>query len=351
MRPWFWLRLLVGIGLVAFLLYSVNLSDVAAAAAKADLRFVVLAYGLGIIDRILMAYKWNVLLQARGIGLALTTIIEIYWASTFFGLFLPATVGRDAFRTYAVSKRGFALGKIVSSIILERVLGLIALMSLVLTGIGLSLFLAEERIYRNIANLFWVSGLLLVVVILFFVLTLNRKLVNSSKNRLSLLVSKRQRTKLCRVTRDYWRLMLDRVTQGKAGRKISQILSDTYKSYLSFGHAKSSLIFFLILSVFENLFPIAWTYCLALAFQIELPILYTFILVPIVLLLRRLPISIDGSGIHEGAFVYLMALIGFSAAQGFLLGFATYLLALALVLPGDLFFIFLDRISLQSVQT
>ncbi|MBV7338373.1 flippase-like domain-containing protein [Chloroflexi bacterium TSY] len=350
-RPWSWIRLFVGVGLFTFLFYTVDLSEVVAVTTKADLRLVILACGLGIVDRILMAYKWNVLLRVRGIWLSLTTIIEIYWASTFFGLFLPATIGGDAFRAYAVSKRGYVLGEIVSSIILERVFGLIALMSFVLSGIGLSLLLAEERIHGNMANLFWVSGLLLLVVVLFLVLSLNRTFVNASRKILFRLVPERCEKKTIRFSTAHLQRLPDRITQGKVGRRISQILRDTYESYVSFRHAKDALIFFLFLSLLENLFPIAWTYCLALAFQIELPFLYTFVLVPIVLLLRRLPISIDGAGIHEGAFVYLMALVGFSAAQGLLLGLVTHLLTLALVLPGGLFFILSDRMSLQSVQT
>lgn len=311
-----WLRLLLSSLLIIFLLYTVDLQDVAANAARGNYWYVLVAFVLGIGDRILMAYKWNILLRAKGVYLSLKSTVVTYLTTTFLGLVLPATVGGDALRAYAVAKEGYPASDVISSIVVERVLGLMALMAFVMGSIVLSVYVFGQGFFTNIWGLFWAVSIAFILGVGLLLTSLNK------------FVSQR---------------LLALLERWEAGTRISgivKVLKRIYRSYLSYRNHKAELSVFSALTYVENLFPILWGYCLSLAFNIEVPLLYFFILVPIALALRRLPISIDGVGIHEGAFVYFLSLIGLAKSEALWLGIATHLLAIAIILPGGILYAF-----------
>ncbi|MEZ4706856.1 MAG: lysylphosphatidylglycerol synthase transmembrane domain-containing protein [Caldilineaceae bacterium] len=312
----FWLRLLLGISLFALLFYTVDIEEFKTALRNSNPIYIAIAYAIGIVDRVLMAYKWNILLRVKGIAIPLYKATTTYLTSTFLGLFLPTTVGGDGVRAYAVAREGYASGDVISSVVMERILGMIALMLFVMGSISLSIFWLGQRFFPDIDNLFWTVTAFFVLSIVLLAITFNATVTSRGLKMLS---------------------GLERLPLGK---KILKLLNSVTASYVGYSRNKRELGLFFAWCMVENLFPIAWTYLLARAFQIEVQPFYFFILVPIVLILRRLPLPTpDGAGIHEGAFVYLLSLIGVAAEKGLLLGIATHLLVIALVLPGGVFFL------------
>lgn len=310
------LRILLSGGLLVALFYFVDVGEMAQTIAQSNPYWVLLAYAIGIVDRVIMAYKWNLLLRAKNITIPLLNTTTTYLSSTFFGLFLPATVGGDAFRILFVKREGHDASDVTSSIVIERILGMIALMAFVMGSIVLSVLVLGERFFDDIWGLFWATTAFFVATLVILAATLNQRLVKLGAS------------------------LLERFNRYPRLSKVNDLLRKIYRSYATYRNAKGTLALFLGLSFVENIFPIMWTYLLALAFNIEVPLFYFFILVPIALILRRLPISIDGTGLHEGAFVYFLSLIGVATEQGLLLGIATHALAVALVLPGGLFYMF-----------
>jgi hypothetical protein len=134
------------------------------------------------------------------------------------------------------------------------------------------------------------------------------------------------------------KVLLNRRAGKLLEHKFAKKLNEIYDSYRDYQGNLLALGLFLGLSLIENLFPLFWTYFLALAFQIEIPLLYFFILIPIVLVLVRLPISLDGFGIQEGTFVYFLGLVGIMRPEALLLGLASHLLGIISVLPGGLLY-------------
>lgn len=311
-----WIRLLLSGGLITFLFYTIDLQETYAILARSNYSFLAIAFLVAIGDRILMAYKWNILLRAKEIRIPLLNVTGTYLISTFLGLFLPATVGGDALRAYAVSSEGHKPSDIVSSIIIERALGFIALFIFVLVSIVLSIFVFGQNFFAGIWNLFWLFTGLLVVASGLIAISLNDTILRH-------LIRALERRNI-------------KIREHGLVKKLETV----YGSYRSFQNHVAHLGAFLLLSFVENLFPLFWTYILSLAFNIEVPLLYFFILIPIVLVLVRLPISLDGIGIQEGAFVYFLALIGVMKSEALLLGVASHILAILSVLPGGLLYSF-----------
>lgn len=312
----FWIRVLLSSGLIIFLFYTVNMQDILSIAARSNPIYLLLALLIALGDRVLMAYKWNILLRAKCIRIPLLNITGTYLITTFLGLFLPATVGGDALRAYAVAKDGHKASDVVSSIIVERALGFIALFVFVLVSIVLSIFVFGQSFFTGIWNLFWLMLILLVGLSALIAISLNETFLH----RLVLLLEKRQ--------------------INIRNTKIVNKLGEVYRSYRSYKDNMTQIGAFFVLSSVENLFPLLWTYSLSLAFGIEVPLLYFFILIPIVLVLVRLPISLDGIGIQEGAFVYFLTLIGVTRPEALLLGAASHIIAVLSVLPGGVLYMF-----------
>ncbi|HSL85951.1 MAG TPA: lysylphosphatidylglycerol synthase transmembrane domain-containing protein, partial [Bacteroidales bacterium] len=152
-KVWLWIRIIISLGLIAFLLYTVDFGDMSGSLAGSNSYYLLAALLVGFGDRFLMAYKWNILLQAKSIHIPLLRVTAIYLISSFLGLFLPATVGGDAIRAYAVSKGGQKGRDIVSSIVVERLFGILALLIFVLISITLSIFVFGQSFFASIWSL------------------------------------------------------------------------------------------------------------------------------------------------------------------------------------------------------
>jgi uncharacterized protein (TIRG00374 family) len=120
------LRIAVSVALVAYLAYSAQAWRALRPLSPHGWAYVVLIAVLVNLDRIVMAYKWGILLKAVGVDLSFGDAVRHYYIGTFWGMFLPASVGGDVIRTYRVSAQTRMGGEAASSVILERVLGLLA---------------------------------------------------------------------------------------------------------------------------------------------------------------------------------------------------------------------------------
>ncbi|MEM7127359.1 MAG: lysylphosphatidylglycerol synthase transmembrane domain-containing protein [Chloroflexota bacterium] len=314
-RLFFWVRLLLGMGLIGYLAYAADWDELRRSISVSSPLLLLLAYVIGMVDRVWMAYKWNILLQARQIVLSLYEVTVTYLMSTFLGLFLPSTVGGDAIRTFAVSRAGYSMADVASTIVIERVLGILALLLMVVVSIISGGILIGGRYVEDITGLLWGVSIAAIIVGGLLALSLSKSFEHSL------------------------RATLPKIPGWATDSKIGRLLSNLYNSYTEYRSQRGLLYTFFFYSFIENLFPIFWSYTLARAFQLQISLLDCFIVVPSVLILRRLPISIDGIGVHQTAFVYLLSFLGVPSTQGLLLGVATHLLATMLVLPGGLFYI------------
>ncbi len=313
-KLFFWFRILLSVSLMALLIYSVDSIGVTDISYGNQLWFILPAFCLGVGDRILMAYKWNILLKVKNIYISLKELTVTYLIAMFFGLFLPATVGADAVRAYAVAKGGHKTSDVISSIVVERVLGLAALLFFAMASIALCIIVFEETFAVTVWPLLWTVIVILAVFLILVPLSVNRSVF----------------------------LYLSRpfkiISKYRAVQTLKEKIGTVYHSYIEYRkHLKEVSVFFL-LSLLENMFPILWSYCLALALGIEISFLYFFMFIPLVLILRRIPISIDGIGVHQGAFVYFLSFVGIPNSQSLLLGIVTHLLTIIVILPGGLFY-------------
>jgi len=119
------LKIVVSVGLLAWVITTLGWQNMFAALVGADLRWVAVAaffYVLGVLVR---GVRWNLLLRSlktRPVGIV--RLAALYFVSFFFNVFLPTGVGGDAVR---IAQMGQAVGPgAASSVIVDRGIGIVA---------------------------------------------------------------------------------------------------------------------------------------------------------------------------------------------------------------------------------
>lgn len=133
-------RLAVAAGLTAYILWKSHPGDVLAALRDADWRPMAVAVLLVLVDRALNFYRWLVLLCIVDPATRppLGQILRIFFVSTFVGTFLPASVGGEAVRAYSLARLEVRAADSVASVFMDRMLGLASTLLMALAGLTLA---------------------------------------------------------------------------------------------------------------------------------------------------------------------------------------------------------------------
>jgi uncharacterized protein (TIRG00374 family) len=258
-----------------------------------DWRPFLLALLLLILGSFVRAYRWGSLLWALGAQASFGRLVRLYFVGAFFNLFLPTGVGGDAVKMYELSRDAGKAAPAISSVIMDRFLGLFVLFALALLAVVGSPQLAAPEIRLVISGVF-------LILLLGVGLLLQRTWIEAWGRRLG----------------------LDRLL----GR--FQILSELYGSIHLYGPA--ALLRASAASLVWNLILILSYYLLGLAVGINLTLGSYFLLVPVISALLVVP-SVGGLGIREGGTVFLFRQLGAPEAQALALAFS---FDLTLVITG-----------------
>ncbi|HEU5304958.1 MAG TPA: lysylphosphatidylglycerol synthase transmembrane domain-containing protein, partial [Gemmatimonadales bacterium] len=203
-----------------------------------------------------------------------------YFASGFAQYVLPVTVGADALRAAAVGRGQQAVAEVGASIVAERLLGLVAsgVMSCVALAVAISQSVSLEFLLPW-ALLSIGAGAAAMVLPL-----------SPTVGRL--------------VQR--WQARLP-------GHPMLDFLRRLASAFTAYRRRAGLLALVALLSVLEQWFPVAlmWTAGRALGVPLSLAMVVTT--VPLTLFVGRLPISLGGLGVGEGAIVFLLGLFAIPA--------------------------------------
>ena len=297
-----WFRIAVSVAACLLLLRLLNWTEVAGVLKRAQFIWLLLVFVVIHLDRLLMSYKWTLLLKRSGSSVTTGTAIKAYYVSFFWSTFLPSTVGADALRVGWLSRKERGRTILAFSIIVERILGSLAL------GIVAIVCFAVLSLHSR----FWNPALPVLIVIVLLV----------SAGSFLAVFSLPVHNALRKL---FVRLRLERA---------EGIVQRTSIAAAAFKEKPGLLMIFLILSVFEQVFPITSVYFLAKALAVELPLLWVAVGVPIILMVSRLPISFNGIGVQEGAFAFVFSLAGVSVSESVLMSVADRIMLLVASVPG-----------------
>ncbi len=137
----FFARVAVSVLLLAFLFSRVSLGESLAELKHLRAEPLLWAALLVAVDRLAMALKWFVLVRPVLPGYPFGATLRIFFVGNFLGLLLPPGLGNDVFRAVGAWRETGEGARSVSSVALERAIGVVSLVlfamaTLVLSPVG-----------------------------------------------------------------------------------------------------------------------------------------------------------------------------------------------------------------------
>lgn len=256
-----------------------------------------LAAGLQVAAFILNSWRWQLLLRHLQIRESLIRLTDLYFIGSFCSLFLPSSAGGDAVRIYEVARRSGRTPQTIVATLQERILGLGAslFLGLVATLYYLPLLPTEMRLGVLLLEL---GGATAAVALLF-------------------------PAPLLRLGRGLWQSpsVMKLTNRPMVARLVERLRPLVEVPSLSV----TQLVKLCAVALVSVLFGMWMCSTLAAGLGMDTPFLAFCLVVPLVWVVRLLPVSLNGIGVGEGAFVYLLGLFSVPKGQA---------LALALVLLG-----------------
>lgn len=117
--------------------------------------------------------RWRILLQGQGLNIPFWYMVQSWFVGRTIGIFLPGTIGLDGYRLYDSSVYTGDVVKCFTVIAIEKVIGFIALTSLVL----LTLPLGYQLLNINVSMLAAILAFLACAIAGFFLLLLNPRVI------------------------------------------------------------------------------------------------------------------------------------------------------------------------------
>ena len=308
------LRLLVSFGLLALVLWLAHWQSVVGVLRQVAGRWVLLALLLGIADRLLLNYRWQILLAARGVDVGFLRLFGIQLAANFFGAFLPSSMGVDAVRIAALCRAGEPTALVVAATLVDRASIVIATF---LFGSAAILGLAGERVPRDLERVVLYSTVALVLLAL-----------------AALHPAVRRRVRLA---------LLPRMPQRWA-RAVSAVADAS----LAFRHEGRTLTAVAVLTAVLLAVRILFTKALTLACGVEIPIASLALIIPILWIILMLPITIGNIGLQDAGYVGLMSLIGIGAPIAVSVSLLEHVIMRVVCLPGAFL---IDSIAARRQRT
>ena len=307
------LRIAVSAGLLGLLLAFVDVARLGRLLADIDPGAVLLVILLVTADRVLMAWKWWLLLRGRAAAVSWWAALRAYYLASFAGWFLPMTVGADALRVVTLGGGGRTAG-LVASVVLERTVG--ALAQAVLAAIALGTLIALGFGAEIGPPQRWLlAGLVLAAFALF---------------PLSFPLARRAAS---------W------LGPGDGWRGALRTLAESYAGY---GASPGLVMAFFGLTLFEGCFPVVIHQVTGRALGLDPGWSFFIATVPLVFLVARLPVSLGGLGVLELSFVYLAGLLGLGATEAFSIAALAQALVIISLLPGALAYLIPARTEVAT---
>jgi uncharacterized protein (TIRG00374 family) len=258
-------KAVVSLGLLIWLGYSIQWQELGQILLDIKLYWLTVALGWIIVSMIISTYKWQMVLKAQGFNLDWVKLWKVYWAGIFMNNFLPSSIGGDALRIYRINEMTGSVSAATASVLMERVLAIsgIAL-------VGMAGAIATGRTGDGV----WLLFIILLLVTIFLTV-----------------------------------LLLSHFSfKWKRVRRLAQFLEGMADQGKSFRMNWPKLGAVVALSILFQITVVGVNYSIFLAFNLtSLGWWDACYLIPVTSAIAMIPVSINGYGVREGAYVALLA--------------------------------------------
>jgi glycosyltransferase 2 family protein len=300
------LRFVVAAGLTAYILWRANPAQVLAAAGSARVSWILAAILLAFADRMLMAYRWMVLLRALTPGTRppFGALLKIFFLSTFVGSFLPNIAG-DLYRAYSLARLRVAGGESVASVVMDRALGVLSMIIVATAALAFS------------RDLLRIPGVIATLSIAAAVCAAGAAAIYSE-----------------RVAR-----MVAAAADHVPGARTRRLFMELLEAIRRYAHHHRDVTNVLASSIVVQALRVVQAYCLGEALGIRAPLWTYFVFVPLIVIIMQIPVTVMGLGTSQAAFALFFGRVGVPEAQAVALSILFLALGVLGNLPGGLLYL------------
>lgn len=291
----FWLRLLVGLAALTLIFSRIDLRAATVRPTPLLVAAVMGATGLLFLSQAAAALRWR---QVLGDDLLpWSYLVRLYMIGSFFGLFLPTSVGGDAVRAMATARSSERPGRAVLSVLIDRALGVVAIV-----GIGAVGFILAPKSLVLITGVEWrrpgISSIGLVLV----------------AGAVALVIVSRT-------------------------PRVQALWHDGLGALSELSRSPRRLYPALALAVLSQTLIVSLWYTLARGVNFILPASTFLWAVPLVSLSAMLPLTIAGLGVREGVWLALLAGSGIPSADILVFSLLYFVCNLLVAIAGGIQFV------------
>lgn len=282
-KRWF---ILIGIILFAFILLNIDVGKVLTHLSEANLSLIFLAIIVVFFITILKGIKWKLLVNAHELNFSTIDCIKTFCIGFFLGVVTPGRIG-DFSRAAYLKKKGNSFFQGISSIVFDRIIDIAILLVLSIVAV----FVFAQFFHKDIISL-PLLAIIFVIFIAVCIIALKKNLSRIFLKPLAFLIPMQYKSLI--------KNSMDSFYNGVAKAKQKKLL----------------IILAAFIGIVTWLLSIFGAFLVLIALNIQqIPMLFVFVIVPIITLLEILPISFSGIGTRDAALVFLFSFFGASAEQ------------------------------------
>ena len=308
--PWgLILKISIAAGVTVYVLSRAGLADALGELRSAQWSLVALAAFFATIAMVLNVTRWRMMIAAQGSDAPLATLVRLYLVGMFFNNILPSRFGADVVRAYGAA--GVAAGRTrsVASVVMDRLIGAISVLILGLVAVVLRPSMIEGQLGQSLIVMF--VGLVGVLALLMY------------------------RSERTARFRDMVLRLSDRSVFGIRLRSRVDAALDAMRSYAG---ARGLIFRALLISLLANGLSIVNLYLYGSAVGAGVSLGDVAAIFSIILVVGLLPLSINGLGTVELAFVVLFGAMGVPESIALAIAILRRLVLLGMSLVGGVLY-------------
>lgn len=304
----FSLRAVLGLSIAGYLIWQVDWTQISSILRGVVPGWLVVALAIQLTGKFLWAFRWQALLRMNGVRIRIAPLVKSIFVGQFFNNFLPTIAGGDLFRAYWAKTESNGYAQSVLIVLIERFLGVVTLFQVAIFP------LLDIVLDLGVSISGWGLTLGLVSTILVS----------------SVLLYRMSTIRLIGQSLDWF------VT--RFPRSILQRLSKAIHRFAEAGEERWTAIIF---SIGVQVIGVGFTFSLGQALAIDLNFWQYLAIVPLVSLAAMIPITINGLGLREGAWLTFAAALGINmtSTEAVALGLLSSAFIFGVSLLGGLFYI------------
>ncbi len=303
--------------LLFFLIFrKVDFSAFSAVLRNARLQILAAAVAMLWLCHYICTFRWRMLMRPLMPVLSMGRLFALYCIGLFFNLAFPTLIGGDVVKVYYAGKPSGSFARCFAATFLDRDAGMFGMM-----------LIASAAFAFNPVK---VPGVPLTLIIwgLFAAFILANVMLFTPRLHL-------------------WLVGLVR---GFGLTGVAAKADAISNAFQMMGRQWSILSGSLIISIFNQLLVISMAWTIAVGLNIDVPLSYFMVLIPVVTLVSMIPISLSGMGLREYAFLSLLGGVGVARESCIALGLLSSAVLIFSAVPGGIIYLFFnERTAVQKI--